>query len=337
MDKNLPSVSILTMSYNPELGLFEEFLKRIKLQDYPRAKIEHLIMDGGSANGAIELARKYGVKVHSDSKLKDEISMRQSMLLHGAKNDIVVWLETDNLFIDKTALRKLVRPFVENDDVIASYSFHYSYNPKLAFLDRYCALMGLSDPIVHYLGKADRRPWFEKRANYPKVEDRKTYSIIQFDENNLPTVGDNGFLARRKILLKAKTSPAYFFHTDVFFDLLGKGYNKYAAVYDTSIEHVIRSDFLKLIRRRIEYMERDAQPTMLKNRRYQIFDPKRRKDKINLVLFGIFTFTLIQPLLVSLRGYLKIRDRAWFAHILMCWLFLIYYGRSTFLRVLKSK
>lgn len=335
--KSLPSISILTMSFNPEIKLFKEFLERIRMQDYPRAKIEHLIMDGGSTNGAVELAIKYGVRIHSDPKLKDEISKRQSMLLHRAKNDILIWLETDNLFIDKFALEKFVLPFIENDDLVGSYSFHYHYNSDLPLLDRYCGLMGLSDPVVHYLGKADRRPWFEKRANYPKVERRKTYDIIEFDKENLPTVGDNGFLVRRLTLLKARTSPKYFFHTDVFFDLIGKGHDKYAAVYDTSVEHVIRSNPLKLIRRRIEYMERDAAPGMLKNRRYQIFDPKKKKDKLNLILFVIFTITLVQPLLVSARGYVKIRDMAWFLHPLMCYLFLIYYGRSRVFYLLKFR
>lgn len=339
MRKNsyLPSISILTMSFNPSLPLFEDFLNRIKIQDYPKEKIEHIMMDGGSTNGAVELARKFGVIVHSSPKLKDEISRRQSMLLHTAKNDIVIWLETDNLFIEKEALKKLVKPFMDNKDIIASYTFHYSYNSRLPVLDRYCALMGLSDPVVHYLGKADRRPWYEKKVHYPGTVKKRTYDIVTFTKENFPTVGDNGFLARREVLLKGKISPKYFFHTDIFFDILDKGYDKYAVVYDTAIEHVIRSSFLNLIRRRIEYMERDATPWMLKNRRYQIYDPKRKRDRINILLFGLFTLTLLQPILVSIRGYLKIRDIAWFAHLLMCWLFLIYYGRSVLLRILKTR
>lgn len=327
-DNLSPSISILTLSYNPNLELFKKFLVCIRLQDYPKDKIEHLIVDGGSDNGSIELAKKFNTTILTNKRWKNEISLRQSLALKKARNEIVMWLPTDNLLKDKMALRKLINPFVENKNLLASYTFHYAYNPELPMLDRYCGLMGLSDPVVHYLGKADRRPWFERRTGYPSLRKKGGYDIVEFNRDNLPTVGDNGFLVKRNLLLKAKVSPKHFFHTDLFVDLLSKNYNKYAVVYNTSVEHVIRSSFRKLIGRRIQYMERDAQSGKIENRRYKLFDPKAPKDILNLIKFIFLTVTLIEPLLVSLKGYMVIKDKAWFVHPFICYMFLIYYGKS---------
>src|SRR5690348_14816263 len=105
MAKNkFPSISILTLSYNPQLALFESFLNFIKQQDYPKNKIEHLIIDGGSTNGSLELAANFRTKIWTNKNWKNKISHRQSLALREAKNDIVIWLPTDNLLKDKEAL-----------------------------------------------------------------------------------------------------------------------------------------------------------------------------------------------------------------------------------------
>ena len=55
-------VSIVSCCYNPDLEIFEKMLNAIKRQTYPKKLIEHLVMDGGSTNGAEKLAKKYGIQ-----------------------------------------------------------------------------------------------------------------------------------------------------------------------------------------------------------------------------------------------------------------------------------
>jgi len=58
-----PSISIITTCFNSNLALFRQVLLTIDQQKYPKYLIEHIVMDGGSKNGAIELAREFGCKV----------------------------------------------------------------------------------------------------------------------------------------------------------------------------------------------------------------------------------------------------------------------------------
>lgn len=57
---DLPSISVVIPTYNSERTL-TECLENILQQDYPRAKIEIIIADGGSRDRTLEIARKYKV------------------------------------------------------------------------------------------------------------------------------------------------------------------------------------------------------------------------------------------------------------------------------------
>lgn len=335
MSRKLLSISILTLTYNTDPVIFKKFLKAVNNQVYPKDKIEHLIIDGGSTNGILKIAKEFDLRVFTDKSWKNKISLRQSLALKKSKNDLVLWLPSDNILNDEYFLQKLVIPFIENPEIIASYTFHYFYNPESSLLNRYCSLMGLSDPVVYYFDKADRRPWFENRTKN-EILKKKNYSIVQFNKNNLPTVGDNGFMINRKILLKAKINKDYFFHTDVFIDLIDKGYNKFALVYNTSVEHVTGKSFKFLIKRRIEYMSRDSDKKVIKNRRYQIINFTSSKDILNLLKFVFFTLTFVEPIFVGVRGFIKKRDLAWFVHPFICFLFLIYYGKFTLAKIFNK-
>ena len=49
----LPSISILTITYNPNPKVFRKVLDSIKNQDYPKHLIEHIVVDGGSKKNKI--------------------------------------------------------------------------------------------------------------------------------------------------------------------------------------------------------------------------------------------------------------------------------------------
>ena len=71
-------------------------------------------------------------------------------------------------------------------------------------------------------------------------------------------------------------------------------------------------------------------------RKYLVYDPFSDKDKRNLLKYIIFSLTIIQPLYVSIRGYIKIREFAWFLHPLMCFLMVTFYGYSEIRKYLQK-
>jgi len=331
MKKNvLPTVSILTITYNPNAAVVTRSLESIKNQNYPKEKIEHIVVDGGSKPELIHLMKSYGCKVIVRKDLKLNGEARRSYAVTSAKKDIIFWLESDNILEDENSLRALVQPFMDDPKIISTFPLHYGYNKNGSILDRYSALFGGCDPVVLYLNKTDREPWYMERytkGNYVRKE--KSYDVVEFDEHNLPTVGDNGFLTRRSVLLKADISPERYVHIDIYVDLLKLGYNRFAIVNTTTIEHIIGTSLLTLIKRRMIYAERFSLSPDIKNRRYFVYNKKEFIDKIRLFFYMVFSATVLQPLVLSIRGYIEIKDISWFLHPIACFLFMLYYMRTT--------
>ena len=64
-----------------------------------------------------------------------------------------------------------------------------------------------------------------------------------------------------------------------------------------------------------------------KNRRYFIYK-NSLGDFLRLSLFSLYALTLIGPLIHSVQGYIKLPDRAWFLHPVMCFLMFWLYAAS---------
>ncbi|MEK7592864.1 MAG: glycosyltransferase family 2 protein [Patescibacteria group bacterium] len=325
--KIYPTISIVTTSYNSNLEIFESVLKSIKEQDYPRNKIEHLIADGGSTNGAIELAKKYNCKVIVKKEFQEEINARMHEGIKQSKNEIITIIETDNILPDISWLKRMTEPFIDHKDIFCTFNSRNCYSKDMSPLSRYCALFGVSDPVLYYLNKSDKLPW-SKPETYDKgqkLECNNNYSIVSFDHDTLPTLGDNGCLYRRDAFNRSKISQTNFIHLDLFTELLSLGYQKFGVVHNC-IYHVTGSSIFNMIKRRLYYRKvyfenkRNA-------RKYLVFNPHSNTDKINLVKFCIFTATWVEPIIQSIKGFNKIPDPAWFLHPLICWIYLIGYAQ----------
>ena len=138
----------------------------------------------------------------------------------------------------------------------------------------------------------------------------------------MPTLGDNGFLIKRKLLLKAKVDEKHFFHIDVNWDLINQGFNKYAVVKNDII-HATGERFWNFFRKRKKYME-NLYLKNLSKRRYYVYEKKRDRKKI--IFFSIYALTWIKPTIEAVKGFLQIPDIAWFLHPVVCFLiFWIYF------------
>jgi glycosyltransferase involved in cell wall biosynthesis len=118
MSVSEPLVSIVTPSYNQ--GRFiEETILSVKNQTYPR--IEHIIIDGGSTDGTLDVLRK-----HSDSlRWISEPDKGQSDAVNKgfrmAKGEIIGWLNSDDVYFSKDVISYVVNKFQELKDADVIY------------------------------------------------------------------------------------------------------------------------------------------------------------------------------------------------------------------------
>lgn len=112
MSDDLPLVSIVTVVFNVCKAGRQEFLRQsiasVMAQDYPR--IEHIVIDGASADGTLELLRQYeqagSVKVWSEPDSGIFNAMNKG--LARACGKYVAYLNSDDFYSDHQAVSKAV-------------------------------------------------------------------------------------------------------------------------------------------------------------------------------------------------------------------------------------
>lgn len=300
-------------------------LESIDRQDYPRELVEIIIADENSTDQTREIARRHRARI-VESAFKSGESAKAVALLE-AKNDLVAMIDSDNVLPNANWFREMVQPFLDHPEVVASQTWRYGLRPNFNVSNRYCALIGANDPVVFYLGKCEKVSWLsDEWHTTPILEDRGAYFLVNFTENNLPTVGGNGFVIRRDVLSKSRCGPEDFFHIDVIADLLKMGFNPFAMVRN-EIYHNTASSIGELSSRRKKYFL--IHNPLYSNRRYLIFDFKKRADVLKLVIFSLKTLSVLPLFVVSVKGYLRKKDSAWFLHPYACWSFFLSYSTAT--------
>lgn len=323
MNEKLPSISVIIPTYNASKTIFS-CLRSIHNQNYPEKIIEIIVVDGGSQDDTIAIAKSFGARIVSVPVHIQTAEYNKATGVLAAKNKLLLFLDADNILPHKNWLQKMVYPILAHNDVVGVSTLYLHYDRKFSLIDRYVSLFGSLDTVAYYIGNVDRLSRVsQKYTLYGSATKYKDYYITIFSPPRIPTLGSNGFLIGRKLLIQhAFVGPKYFSHTDVNVDLIKKGYNKYAFIKDDIIHLTGSRGFLDFLKRRKKFMEVNMLGR-LKVKRYSVV---QSHNIVDLLKYILYTVTFIKPFYDSLRGYMKIRDRAWFLHPVLCYLLLIIYG-----------
>jgi glycosyltransferase involved in cell wall biosynthesis len=330
-------VSIVISSYSKNIKGLTRCIQNIRMQDYPQELVQIVVGFGGLVSETLELKKKYRVDFHYIPKNKQNAEYNRGIAFKYAKNGLVLIMDDDNLLPDKGILMEMVNPFRSHPDLLAVESCYYYYNPKMNLLDRYFSLFGVLDPIAYYLGKADRMRQDSKVWNLlGKATDKGGYFLVEFEKNpsKVSTIGSNGCIVNKKFLLESSdVRPEYFYHTDVLIDAILNGHNKMAFTKNSVAHYTGVRGLWNFLKKRYDYMVRFS---LHENdrRRFRVF---MQGDEWKLIKSMLICLTFIVPIAESLRGYMKIKDSAWFIHPIMCFGVTLMYGFATVFNFLKSK
>lgn len=324
-----PKISIVIITWNSAVKL-TRCLQCIENQNYPKTSLEIIVVDGGSKDKTFDVVSTFKKKKFDLILIKTKIvdpEPKRAMWVLKARGTYICHIDPDNYILDRNWLRDMIKPLENDKSLTGSQTLRYTYDKHESLLNRYFALFGFNDPVVYYLRKADRIPYFENTWLFNKTYlDKGNYFEITL-KKEIPTMGCNGVVFRKSHYLKAGIKRSNFFHIDVVQDLVNLGFQKYAIVKN-DILHSTGSTFVDSIMKRMRYMDIHYYKRS-NQRRYFVYDPHAKKDKKNLVLFVLYTVTIVQPLYLSIKGFAKVHDLAWFLHLPMCLGFLYAYSVAT--------
>jgi glycosyltransferase involved in cell wall biosynthesis len=323
-----PTISIIIPTYNSEPTL-DLCLKSIQDQDYPKERIEIIIVDGGSKDRTMKIVKKYKARIIHIEPNKQNVEYNKCMGVLASKNKYLLMIDHDNILPNRNILKKMVQPFIDDKSIVGVETYRYFYNKKGTILDRYFALFGVIEPLVFYLGKADRMSYINKGydAKY-NPHDHGDYFEVSFRPGNIPTIGANGFMINKEILFSGvKIDPKSYYPIDINVDLINKGINKYAFIKD-SIYHISgHGNVMSYLKRRALFVKQyhlgDNTISPKSSRRYSVYESK---DFWKLVYYIVISLTIVIPLIDSIKGYRKIHDSAWFLHPFLSFMFVVIYS-----------
>jgi glycosyltransferase involved in cell wall biosynthesis len=104
----VPTISVITPCLNAA-GTIEETIESVRAQDYPR--LEHLVVDGGSSDGTLDLLERLGVQYVSEPDEGRADAANKGVAL--TSGEIVGWLNADDRY-EPGALRAVGAVFASD-------------------------------------------------------------------------------------------------------------------------------------------------------------------------------------------------------------------------------
>lgn len=180
-----PIFSIIMPAYNSQ-STIEMALRSIRMQDMPKEDVEILVIDGGSSDKTIEIAKKYDVTILDNPQKLPEYAKRIGFA--SAHGKWIIMQDSDEVLTDTAQLRKRKEFFEKNTNVYCLVLDKYVPGENCGVACAYVNYVG--DPfnyVIYHL--SDSRIKSNKRKLKQETKEGNIYCFL---ENDLIPIGDGG-------------------------------------------------------------------------------------------------------------------------------------------------
>ena len=300
-------------------------LNSIRKQNFPISQYEILVIDGGSTDKTVSIAKKYSAKI-----LKNPLKTAEAAKAIGirqARGKYTCLLDSDNILPKHSWLQKMLYPFSQSQQIIGTEPIKFTYRKKSGLIERYSALIGANDPYAFITGVYDRQNFLNNKWTGLKIDqiDKHQYLLIKLKPNqDIPTIGANGTIFKTNFLKKNLQSN-YLFDIDIISQVLNQTQKPLlfakvkTGIIHTYCESSVKKFIKKQRRRLVDFY------TYQKFRQY----PWTKKNLLPQIKFSLYSILIIPSLFDSLRGFFKKPDPVWFLHPFLCLITLLIYTFTT--------
>src|SRR3989344_5816402 len=281
---NKPKLSFVLATYQGERTI-KRCLDSIFSQNYPKKLIEVLVIDGGSKDKTLEIAKEYPTKIFNNPKKHSEgKGMGKSQGFDRASSDFIILIDQDNVLLSKNWISSILKPLLKDKDVYISGSkLTLIKNDNL--INKYLSIVG-TDPFMTSFS-IDGQISLNKKQ-FKKVDN---FLVFQMNKNKWYIAGSNGYAYRRENIKKIG---GYSQDSDVIYKFANLN-KKIAICLDAPLQHLNISDglseFIKKKNYHIKYFIKENS----KNREVKYFSPSM-KGKLNIILHYLFSLFLLPNL-----------------------------------------
>lgn len=329
MKNSLPTISIVTPTLNAA-AVLPQYAQAILKQDYPRSKLEVIVVDGGSGDGTPTLASRLfkGLKLKSLSNPLKSGEAGKAVGLKAARGELVFFLDSDNMLVGKNWLRRMVEPFSDRT-IVGAEPWQFLARKRDGYITRYTALLGMSDPLSYFLGNYDHVSVLSNRiSGLPlKISDHGRYLSFPIDPAALPTIGANGALLRRSLFREFKGD--YLFDIDVLYEQVLKRLGIQYAKVKIPLVHLFSGSFSSFVRKQYRRVVDYRYFARSGKRSY----PWSQFSYLGLAKFLLACLSIIPLIAQTLVGLARSRDWAFLFHPIACYTTLFVYAFG----VIKSR
>ena len=186
-----PTISIAIPTLNSERTL-EKTLKSIQRQNYPKNKIEVLVIDGGSKDNTLDIAKKYGCEIIPNPKV--QLIFGKHIGYMRAKGQYLLSLDSDEVLANPNSLRLRISTFRQNDQVRVVMSSGLETPKDYSPINYYINNFG--DPFSYFVYGLSHNPKFyvkQLSCMAAKVYEDQNCAILKFPSKaNLPIIEPTG-------------------------------------------------------------------------------------------------------------------------------------------------
>lgn len=182
-----PQISIVIPTFN-SISTIEMVFDSIKKQTLSRDHYEVLVMDGGSKDGTIEIAKRYGFKVIDNPK-QHQVYAKQ-MGHFAAKSNYVMHLDSDEVLENKDSLKIKLKYFKNRKDLVAIVPSGHKTPNNLPAVNN--IINDFGDPFSYYMyGYSFNHRFFvdQIKSKFEALyEDKNISTFIFNNRSSLPGI-----------------------------------------------------------------------------------------------------------------------------------------------------
>ncbi len=289
-----PKVSFILLTLNGGSGV-RTCLESLAKQSYPREMIDVVVVDNGSVDDSVKIAKKSGARVfvHPEGNLYTNWVRG----LHKVKGEYVFYLEQDIVLRGSNFIKNMIWPMLLDHRLMATFTKEWP-DKSMHWVPRFLSYnYAQCDPLLEMLFLPVEKSIIEKHDGY---------FVCKYEDKKIPP-GVRMFY-RMKYLKKTPnwTTKNYFDH-DFVINCVRSGYPYFAYASEPGYYHYHATSFKHLLQKRMRNMGMHYFPEYEKYH-YTILNTHDKHEVIKLLLFVIYANLFIPAAIRGFFRFLKHKD-----------------------------